>query len=170
MASPFAASCKAAKNWLRAEEISEQEAKVGGALSEAPHEIREPIVAKRNVNAESIAVLHEAALQIGADAVEHLKLKVILGDLFGSGPANGFRDHARVVGSDAVVKTAGQENLHKSNVIKVDVPLGGVRYVRWFLISAFTKPDSAAAREQSLHVRFTSIKVGLDDRSDGGIA
>src|SRR5258708_6267152 len=129
MALQFAVSSKAGRK-LGAEEISQQEAEVGGALSKAAHEIGEPVIAKGNVNAHAIAVFHKHALQVGAHAVKHLKLEIVLGNLPGGRPTNSFRNHARIVGSDPVVKAAWQENLHQSGKVEVDIFLARIGHVR----------------------------------------
>src|SRR4029077_2472142 len=113
----FAASCTPARK-LRAEEISQHEAEVGRALGKTAHEVGEPVVAIRNVNAQPVAILHKLALQVGAHAIKHLKLEIILGDLLGGRPANGFRNHVRIVRGYPVVEAAGQKNLHESKVIE----------------------------------------------------
>ena len=118
----FAESCKPARK-LRAEEIAQQEAEVGGALGETAHEVGEPVVAVRNVNAQRGSHPSQAALQVGAYAIEHLKLEIILGDLLGRRPANGLRNHVRIVRGNAVVEAAGQQHLHQSNVIGSRRPL-----------------------------------------------
>src|SRR3977135_903833 len=90
-----------------AEKMAEEEADVGGALGEAAHEIGEPVLAERDVDADAIAVPDQASLQVGANAVEHLKLEVIFGDLLGRRMADGRRDHPRIVRGDAVIEAAG---------------------------------------------------------------
>src|SRR5216683_1233669 len=104
---PSAASNSAERD-LRTEEVADEEAKVRGPLGEAPHKVRKPIVSERNVNADAIAVADEPALEIGAHAVQQLEFEIILGNLLGSGVADGCCDHARIMGGDGVIKAAGQ--------------------------------------------------------------
>src|SRR5229473_5664967 len=102
---------------LRAEKIAENEAEVRWPFGKAPHEIRKPVLAVGNVDADAVAILDEAALQIGAHSVQHLKLEIVLGDLLRGGMANGRRDHARIVRRNTVVKAAGQKHLHQANKV-----------------------------------------------------
>src|SRR3984893_17938330 len=131
-----------------AEEVTGEEGYVGGALSQAAHEVGEPVAAVGNVDAQAIAVFDEAALQIGAHTVEHLEFKIIFGDLFGSGEANGRGDHGRIVCGDSVIEAAAQKHLHQGNEIGVHVFLFGNGHFGGFLVGAFAKADAAAVGEQ----------------------
>jgi hypothetical protein len=68
--------------WLKlAEEITGEEAQVGGAFGESTHEVGKPVLAVGNVDADAKTVADQPALQIGAHAVEHLELKIAFRDL-----------------------------------------------------------------------------------------
>src|SRR6266404_4004477 len=110
MASRYAErrSCALPASGLGPEEIAQEEGEVGRPLGQAAHEIGKPIAAVWNINAEAIAVFNELALQVGSHAVQHLELKIVLGDFFGRREANGLRDHARIVCRYSVVEAAGQ--------------------------------------------------------------
>src|SRR5580704_4429031 len=101
------------------QKASDKETEVGGALGKPAHEIREPVVAVGDVDAQAIAVFHKHALQVSAHAVEHLKLEIVFGNPPGGRPANGFRDHVRVVRGDSVVKAAGQKNFHQTDIVEI---------------------------------------------------
>src|SRR5205823_10582115 len=106
---------------LLAEESADQEAEVCGTLGKTPHKIRKPVFAIRNVHADAIAILDQLALQISAYSVQHLKLKIVLGDLLRRGKANGCGNHARVVRRNGVIEAAGQQDLHQPDEIRVYV-------------------------------------------------
>src|SRR6266436_9107956 len=92
---------------LVAEEITRQEGDVGGTLGETAHEVGEPVLAVRNVDANAVAILDEPALEVSAHSVQHLKFEIVLGNLLGGSMPDGGRDHARVVRGDPVVEAAG---------------------------------------------------------------
>src|ERR1700730_4036434 len=140
-----------------AEEVRGEEGYVGGGLSQAAREVGEPVAAVGNVDAQAIAVFDEAALQIGAHTVEHLEFKIIFGDLFGSGEANGRGDHGGIVRGNSVIKTAGQEHLHQGNEIGVHVFLFGKGYFGGFFVGTFAKTDAATVGEQIGDVRLATI-------------
>src|SRR5271156_2740657 len=118
------------------QKASDKETEVGGALGKAAHEIRDPIVAVGDVDAQAIAVFHQHALQVGTHAVQHLKLEIVFGNLPGGCRANGFRDHARVVRGDSVVKAAAQKNFHQTDIVEISVSFARVGDVRGFFIGA----------------------------------
>ena len=140
-----------------AEEVAGEEGYVGGALGQTAHEVGEPVAAVGDVDAQAIAVFDEAALQVGAHTVEHLELKIILGDLFGGGEANGCGDHGGIVSGDSVIETASQEHLHQANVIGVDVFLFGEGHVGGFFVGAFAKANAAAVGQKIGDVYLASI-------------
>src|SRR5260370_7439290 len=96
MGSPFAGNCSAATN-LGTEEIADEEAEVGGAFGEAAHEVGEPVLAVRDVDADAIAVLDEPALQIGAHSIQHLKFEIVLGHLLACRITTPSRDPTRLL-------------------------------------------------------------------------
>ena len=55
-------------------------ADVGRPLAEAPHEVREPLLAERHVDPHPVALGAERRLQIAPNPVEHLELVAICGD------------------------------------------------------------------------------------------
>src|SRR6185437_16348384 len=83
----------AAATGLRSEIILQQESQVCRALGQSPHEIGKPITAVRDVDANAVAILDQSALQICADAIQHLELEGILADLLRRSPADRFGDH-----------------------------------------------------------------------------
>src|SRR5476651_2231789 len=85
------------------EHAAGNEGDVGGALREAAHEIRVPLRAEGNVDANAVSVLHQRILQIATYAVEHLELVAVARDVLLFRPAFGFVDDRRIVRGDARV-------------------------------------------------------------------
>ena len=56
----------------------QDEADIGRALAEPPHEIREPLLAERHVDAHPVALGDERGLQIAPDAIQHLELVAVV--------------------------------------------------------------------------------------------
>src|SRR6266481_10051884 len=83
------------------EEVFGQEEEVGGAFGEAAHEVGVPLGAEGDVDAHAVAFVGEAALEIAAYAVEHLKLEGMLVDLVLVDEVAHLVDDGLVVGGDA---------------------------------------------------------------------
>ena len=77
---------------------AENESDVGRPFAETAREIRKPLPAERNIDANAVAFLRERALQIPADAVQHLEFEPVWSNAVVAG--DGFRllDERRVVG------------------------------------------------------------------------
>jgi len=112
---------------LTLEEVLGEEEDVGGTFCEAAHEVGVPLRTEGNVDADAEALRGELALEVAADAVEHLELEggfgnVVLGDEAGEFVNDGF-----VVGGDAAEDGAAKlwvhvadEVLHQLDVVGVD--------------------------------------------------
>ena len=87
------------------EEVFGEEEDVGGALGEAAHEVGVPLGAEGDVDADAIAFGGEAALEVAADAVEHLELEGVLVDLVLVDEVAHLVDDGLVVGGDAAEDT-----------------------------------------------------------------
>src|SRR5215469_781080 len=85
----FEARLKPALRGCAAKKVFCEENQICGALGEAAHKVREPILAKRDVDADAIALLDELLLQVRADSIQHLKFKFVLGDVLLGGKADG---------------------------------------------------------------------------------
>src|SRR6266496_2500800 len=72
------------------EHAAGDERDVGGTPREPAHEIRIPLRAKGDVDANAVSLLHQRVLQIAPHAVEHLELVPVARDVLLSGPALGF--------------------------------------------------------------------------------
>ena len=72
---PYFASLKRLN--LLLEKIAHQENHVRRAFGEAAHKIWIPMGAIRNINAHRVSFRHKLALQIGTNAIEHLKFKAL---------------------------------------------------------------------------------------------
>src|SRR6267378_4658968 len=155
---------------LGPQDVAQKEDQVGGALGQAAHEIREPVAPIRDINTDPVAILDELPLQVGAHAVKHLKLEIILGDLLRGCEANRLRDHSRIVGGDGVVKPTGKKHLHEPDVVAIDVLFPGERHFIRLLIRTFAKANAASIGQQLLDVLFAAIEIGLYDSSHGRIA
>ena len=71
----------------------------------------------------------------------------------------------RVVCSDTVIDTAGQQQLHQTDVIPVNFSFFFEGDVGRLVICAFAKANTASIRQQIANVGLTAIQVGLDDGS-----
>src|SRR5882762_6963072 len=129
---------------LGPQDVAQKEDQVGGALVQAAQEIREQVAPIRDINTDPVDILDELPLKVGAHAVKHLKLEIILGDLLRGGEANGLRDHARIVRGNGVVKAAWKEHLHEPDVVAIDVLFPGERHFIRLLIRTFAKANAAS--------------------------
>jgi len=149
------------------EEVLRQEEDVGWPLGEAAHEVGVPLRAEGDVDADAEALGDEGALEIAADAVEHLELE---GGLVTAGLGDEVShvvDDGVVVGCDAAEDAAGNELAHELDVVGIDVGLGGECEVGGFFVGAFAEADADALTEQAMGVGFRSVEVGLEDCADG---
>jgi len=143
-----------------AEEVPGEEEDVGGALGEAAHEIGEPGFAIGDIEAHAEALCEEAALEVAADAVEHLKLKLRRGKGEGGG------DHALVVGGDGGAVAFGEEELGQGEVVGVDGGFftegegGGLE------VSALAEADREAELIEAVEVAGGAEEIGLEDSAD----
>src|SRR5208283_3529593 len=126
-----------------AEVVAEDEADVGGALGQAAHEVGEPLSAEGHINAHAVAITHKLALEVGAHSIEHLKLKIILGDSLFRGPADGCRNHAGIVRGNRVIETAGKEDAHQAHVIPVDIGFARIGNFDGLFVGAFAEANAA---------------------------
>ena len=83
------------------EEVFREEEDVGGAFGEAAHEVGVPLRAEGDVDADAVALGGELALEVAADAVEHLELEGVLVDLVLVDEVAHLVDDGFVVGGDA---------------------------------------------------------------------
>jgi hypothetical protein len=159
-----------ALSFLTLEEVFGEEEDVGGAFGEAAHEVGVPLRSEGNVDADAEALGGEFALEVAADAVEHLELEggfgeVVLGDEAGELVDDGF-----VVGGNAAEDGAtqggadvGDEVLHQLDVVGVDSGLFGEGVFGAFFVGAFAEADADALVEKALGVGFGAVEVGLED-------
>lgn len=152
---------------VAAEEVGEEKLQVGGALGEAAHEIREPVGAVGNVDTQAIAFADELLLQIGANAVEHLKFELIAANSPLRGELLCGVEQARIVRGDGVINTGGKQKLHDARVIGVDIGFFRVGDGGRFLIGALDEANAAASGDEVRGVLLGAIKIGLEDRADG---
>jgi hypothetical protein len=64
------------------EEVFDEEEDVGGAFGKAAHDVGVPLRAEGDVDADTVALGGELALEVAADAVEHLELEARLSILW----------------------------------------------------------------------------------------
>src|SRR5208283_864616 len=151
-----------------AEVVAEDEADVGGALRETAHEVGEPLRAEGHVDAHAVAITNQLTLEIGANSIEHLKLKIILGDFLFRGPADGGRDHARIVRGNRMIETAGKESARQVNVVPVNVsfPLKG--NFDGLFVGALAEANAATIGEEIVNIALAAVEIRLDDGTDRG--
>src|SRR5687768_5279943 len=94
-----------------AEHAAENEQDVGGPLGEPAHEIRIPLGPVRHVDAQSIALSQQPALEIPPDAEQHLELEAVLTDVALAREGADALDHVRIVGGDPRIRIRLEETL-----------------------------------------------------------
>src|SRR5271156_4797568 len=175
MASPFAAKRSKKRifglyargrsrgGFLRStrQQIAQEERDVGGAFGQAAHEIRKPIHAERDVDADAVSVAHEFLLQVGADAVEHLEFEAVTLDVFLADEIERGANHGWVVRRDAVINAAGQQNSHQLHVVGVHIGFLRKRQFGRLLVGALAKAQAATDGEQVLHVLLGAVEIRL---------
>src|SRR5439155_5991072 len=122
---------------LTAEKIAREKHNIGRALSQAPHEIRIPGLAKGHVEAQTITFANQAPLEVTPDAVKHLKFKAIPRDFAGAHEAFGLVDYLFVVRGNCRISARCQQNSHQVHEVSVDVGLGLERDFRRLKIGAY---------------------------------
>lgn len=144
-------------------EVAQDEEEIGGPLGEAAHEVGVPGVAVGDVEAEAVAGGDEHALQVAADAVEHLKLE-------GGGAASGAGgmfdddvDHAGVVGGEGGVLALVEHETGEAGVAGVDVAFSGPCDGVGFLVCALAEADGDAEGVKAAEVVVGAVEVGLED-------
>src|SRR5262249_18726619 len=151
----------------QAEEVADEEHQIGRTLGQPAHEVRKPIAPVGDVDAHAVALADQLVLQVSANAVEHLKFKLILGQVAFRGKADGGGDHARVVRGDPVINPARQQELHQADVVSIHIRLAGKGNFGRFLIGTFAQADAAADAEQIRHVLLAAVEVRLDNDPHG---
>src|SRR5215472_4325690 len=133
---------KARKKPSTAEEVFGEEEDVGGAFGEATHEVGVPLGAEGDVDADAVALRDELALQIAADAVEHLKLEGGFFDTVDFDEVAEVVDDGLVVRSHATEDAAGNQLLRNVKIVGIDVGLGGEGDLGGFLVGTFAEADA----------------------------
>src|SRR5258705_10988607 len=95
-----------------ADHVARDEGDVRGALSEAAHEIRIPLLAEGYVDTHPIALPDERLLKVAAHAVQHLELESVLLDPLLLCPSLRLVDHRRIVRGDPRVVPPEHERTH----------------------------------------------------------
>jgi len=126
------------------EEVFGQEEDVGWSLGEAAHEVGVPLCAEGDVDADAETFGDEGALEVAADAVEHLELEGGFVEAGGGDEVSHVVDDGVVVGGYAAEDSAGDELAHELNVVGVDVGLGGECQVGGLFVSALAETDADA--------------------------
>src|SRR5262245_50417122 len=89
----------------------DEECQVLRSLRETSHEVAVPLGAVGDVDAHGLAGLGQAALLLGADAVQHLELVAPRAAAVPGGQGGGDLDHPGVVGGDHRVALTGHQCL-----------------------------------------------------------
>src|SRR5882672_7149608 len=114
---------------LGAEKITREKHNIGRTLSQPPHEIRIPRLAKRNVEPQTITFGNQTALQVAPDAVKHLKFKALPRDIAGAHKPFGLGDYFFVMSGNCRISAIHQQNSHQVQEVAVD---GGLSLERDF--------------------------------------
>src|SRR5450756_1951719 len=140
--------------WSGTQQVLGEEEDVRGAFSQPAHEVGIPFATKRDVDANVVAFADQPALQIAAHSIEHLEFKMIGGDALILGIAFGGLDYRFIMRSQAVIDRAGEQDPAQTNVIGVDICLFGEGDGRWFLVCAFTEPDTDPFLDELVDICF----------------
>ena len=152
-----------------AEQVSQDEEDVGRALGEAAHEVGIPGVAVRDVQAEAKAVGDQHALEIAADAVQHLEFEGGGGAAAAGGVLEDEVDHAGIVGGEGGILALVEEDAGEAGVAGIDVALARPSNRGRLVVGAFAKADGDAEGGKSAKVVVGAIEVGLEDGAEGAV-
>ena len=144
------------------EKVLGKEEDVCGTFGEATHEVRIPFVAEGDVDAHTVALLGEGSLEVAANSVKHLEFEVGEVDVALLNELSGGLDHGVVVGGDAVIDAALDEQAHETDEVGIDVGFYGEGDLGRFLICALAEPNANAVAEKLTDIFFATVKVGLN--------
>src|SRR5260221_1972438 len=134
------------------EHAADDEPDVGRALAETPHEIWKPLAAKRDVDAQRVAVGGKLRLQVGPDAVEHLKFEPISSEALRGGELDGLGNHGRIMRRDCRRPAALKQDLHQLDERRVDFVLVAKGDLAGLVVRAFDQPHAGLKGAHPLHI------------------
>ena len=120
----------------------------------------------RHVDSHAVTIARQLLLQITADAVEHLKLECIFADPLALGKLNRGIDHLRIMGGDAVIGAAPQQQLHHPHIVVIDIFLVGISDRSRLVVSAFTQPYAGGKVQKLARILHRSIQIRLKNNPD----
>lgn len=144
-------------------EVAEDEEKVGGPFGQAAHEVGVPGVAVRDVEAKAVAGGDEHALEVAADAIEHLEFE---GGRAAAGAGGVFEDdvdHAGVVGGEGWVFALVEQEAGEAGVAGVDVVFPGPGDGGGLFVGALAEPDGDAEGVEAAEIVVRAVEIGLED-------
>src|SRR3954454_25014545 len=90
-------SIRATRAGLPAQRVLQKEEEVRRPLAEPAHEVRVPLGAVRRRDEDGVAAPYDIELQLRPNAVQHLELELLAGDVALLGEADRVVDQRRVV-------------------------------------------------------------------------
>jgi len=151
---------------LGAQDIFGDKQNICRAFCQAAHEIWIPLGSEGDVDADAPSFFDQALLQIAANAVKHLKLESIAGNVFADGEGFGLVNDGFVVGRQAMEDSAFHQGFHEFDVVGVHFGLLLVGDVCGLFVSSLAEADTDAVGEEFVDVRLGAAHVGLDDGAD----
>src|SRR5260370_15050715 len=128
------------------EQVSQYEEHVGRALGQTTHVVWIPGLAERDIETQVVALGHQAALQVAADAVQHLEFQAVARDLVLCDELADLPDDSFIMGGKRGVNVALQAIAGQFEVIPVHVRLPWEGDRGGFKIRAFAQPDADFSR------------------------
>src|SRR6185369_15225091 len=141
-----------------------------GSFAEAAHEIRKPLAPKWNVNARRVAPARKARLEIPADAVEHLELEAVAGNLLLLCIRARQIDELLVVRGDGGPMTGREQRLEHARVRGIHVGFLLIRHALRLFVRAFHQPDARTERVEAGEILLASIQRRLQHDADAAMA
>src|SRR6202165_5540646 len=152
------------------DEAADAQQQAGGVSRQPPHQVRIPLGSVGHVDPNAIAFPQEPVLQIAADAVEHLELETVRGNLALTGKVLSRLDQPIVVGGNRGIDAMQQQLLHLGLEFRIDLGLLRERDVGRLVVGALDQPHPDLRRIHAGDVVPRAIEVALQHDTAVGIA
>src|SRR5699024_449288 len=133
-------------------------------FSQSTHEIPVPIMAKRHIRTELVPFIGQLMLQLIPESVQHLKLKLLLGNTFSVRKLLHMINDAMVMRSNRRELPMNQMILYQLDKMLVNIMLILIGHIFRFLISPFHQTQTLVL--VLTHIVFGTIKIRLYHRTD----
>src|ERR1035438_1200548 len=148
---------------LAPQQIPYYEKHIGGTFGQAAHVVGVPGLAEGDVEAHAVALAHQAALHVAADAVEHLEFEAVAGNLPLRDEPAGPPDDGFIVRGSRGINPFLQEIAGQFEVIPVHIGLSWEGDCVGFEVSAFAEADADFGGAQLFDISLAAVQVALND-------